>query len=533
MGIGFNLFNRSEKRIPVMASQSPDIVKVDKPQPKSSKEQFEKQLEQGMYLGILESYKVAWYIEKVARDTLQNFFDAAGGTLDGVDFKIEEIKQDGGESKYKIRIEGSSSYDYRKLLHIGGTGKDDNTTVGGFGEGTKIIPLALIRDFKAEDIKFGADNWETQFYLESVPAGSYDEPVRGLYANKKSVSPIAGNYFEATLSNRQEAEAFIKAKELFYHSENLDFKDPTFESDAGGFKFLGSKEKGHLYDAGQRRHFENADTGWDKVEGVNIWSKYKKFGTDRDRGSVSRYEVKDKVVKDIIRSADENALRKILSDMESVWPSGSNWSHEVSYYLLFEAVSRMKELELKMEFDDKYLAASTFMPTAITEALVAEGYVICQYFFEKIGMKTAKERFKEMQTHFRVEPAPEQNRRHDLLYDAVEQIKKIFDANNEGKEIKPKNIWMFSRQDEKNIIQGQYNEDYVWISEEIIEGKFAKALATYLHELDHKFGSDQSAEFSYALTDTLELVIEAITQNPDKFAKLQSEWEKRTPYEKI
>ena len=52
-------------------------------------------------------------------------------------------------------------------------------------------------------------------------------------------------------------------------------------------------------------------------------------------------------------------------------------------------------------------------------------------------------------------------------------------------------------------------------------------MATYLHELDHKYGSDQSAKFSYALTDTLAELIGAMADNPQlaqKFKELSERW---------
>ena len=48
---------------------------------------FEKQVEKGYYLNLLETYAVNWDLEKVSRDSVQNFFDANGQTLDGVDIQ--------------------------------------------------------------------------------------------------------------------------------------------------------------------------------------------------------------------------------------------------------------------------------------------------------------------------------------------------------------------------------------------------------------------------------------------------------------
>ena len=49
-------------------------------------------------------------------------------------------------------------------------------------------------------------------------------------------------------------------------------------------------------------------------------------------------------------------------------------------------------------------------------------------------------------------------------------------------------------------------------------------MAIYLHELDHEHGSDYSAEFSYALTDTLGLAIKNIILQPEIYQKLKKDW---------
>lgn len=528
-GFFSGMFTPRERVTPPVVSSEKAITK-----PEKQGLNLEERLSKGEYRGTLETYKVKWDIEKVARDTLQNFFDANGGTLDSVPIEIQEVGE-GEQKRYTVRIEGSAEYDYRKLLHLGGTSKDEGaTTAGGFGEGTKVLSLVLLRDFGFSDVTFGSSDWKLSFYLDEVPKDEYDKPARGLFtrlAKEKKSRP--GNFISFTTNNKQSAEAFVKARDLFRHSENPDFKEPTYEGpDGSGFKFLGPEGKGHLYDAGQRRHFEDASKGWDAVEGVHIWTKDKRFGSDRDRGSVSRYEVDEKVVKPMVDGMNEQELESVLHAMEEMWPVGSTWGFGISDKVMHRTVEALAAKGKTITFDDKCLASEPFMSQMITDNLRAEGYVICRSYFDTIGMRPAKERFLEMQKHFRVEPEPEQKRRMDLLRDAIQEIKRYLEESGARKEIKPKDIWIFNRKDEKSIFQGQYDEEYVWITNEVIDGEFAKALAIYLHELDHRFGTDQSEEFSYALTDTLELVLDVITDHPESFKKIKSEWRARTAYEK-
>src|SRR3989344_4186908 len=70
------------------------------------------------YLKILDTYGISWSIEKTASDALQNFFDANNKTLDDIDIKIHNEKDD-----YTIKIIGKDEYDFRRLTHLGGTTK--------------------------------------------------------------------------------------------------------------------------------------------------------------------------------------------------------------------------------------------------------------------------------------------------------------------------------------------------------------------------------------------------------------------------
>src|SRR3990170_5298342 len=93
------------------------------PQPARVEEkssEFIERLRRGEYIQPLESYGVKWSLEKVARDVLQNFSDSQGYTLDGVKFDMRKSGE-GDESEWTLRISGDADYDFRPLLHIGGT----------------------------------------------------------------------------------------------------------------------------------------------------------------------------------------------------------------------------------------------------------------------------------------------------------------------------------------------------------------------------------------------------------------------------
>ncbi len=521
-------FGRGESGI----HPQPDDVAA--PQERDS---YEKRLENGEYLGILETYAVSWDMEKAGRDVWQNFFDAAGGTVDGVRYNVSEVEADDDSKTYIVQIEGDAQYDYRKLLHIGGTSKNDDSTAGGFGEGSKILSLVLLRDQGFSDVKFGSGDWSIDFSLQEVPEGVYDQPVKGLTAKLTKSDARPGNYILLTTSDPEKANAIIKSRELFYSSENGDFQNSTIDKHlegggGGGFKFLGHDRyghlnKGHLYDAGQRRHFDKDDK-WETVGGVNIWTWNKVFGKDRDRGVVSSRSLEKDLIEPLIASMSQEEIIHSLREMFSAWEVGKVSFYETASKIMEHGVKKLAAEDVRLQFPDTHLASSAFLPSYISDALKQQGYTICHHFFEAIGMKGAAEKFQEMQEHLKTEPKPEQQKKIDVLQRTVEELQQIFRDGKIAKELVNKDIWLFSRDKEKSIIHGQYNEAYVWLSEELLTEQFPQAIATYLHEIDHQFGTDQSAEFSYALTDTLRDMIAALLSSPEafaKFTKLQQEWD--------
>ncbi|MEA2035879.1 MAG: hypothetical protein U9O94_00115 [Nanoarchaeota archaeon] len=474
---------------------------------------FKRKFKQFKYLGILDKYGVDWSIEKVARDTLQNFFDANDKSLDGVDIDISE---EAGE--YRVRISNHAEYDFRQLMHLGGTTKsNDENATGGFGEGTKILALSLLRDYEFSQVRFGSGNWKLDFLLHDIPKDEYVEKRKGLHAGLIKGNNIDGNFAEFKTENKEYAQAFLDARDLFFHSENEDFQNPSLDiKGIGGFKYLPREEgssdtpKGNFYYIGQRRHFD--EEKWNTVEHVNIWT-YTDFGLkkDRDRGIVTRTEIEEKIIPRILDKAETEDLTRLIYDMKPIW--SNNWSHQIGYYVLEGIAKRLKKQNVKLDFEDKYLATDTILSSIIRDNLEERGYILCSGFFADIGMKKASGRFEEMQEHYRVEASTEEEKKINILYEATTPIKK-----------EKKDIWIFSQEQEDSIFQGQYDERFVWLSQERLQKPFHEAFCAYLHEIDHRQGNDYSAEFSYALTETMGEVIKAITGKPELYQNLERQW---------
>ncbi len=464
------------------------------------------------YLHVLESYAVQWDTEKVARDTWQNFFDANGYSLDNVKSSATR-----GLNGFEVSISGPASYDYRYLLHTGGTSKsEDKKAAGGFGEGAKIAALICLRDLGAKEVVYETEGKRVTFYMDSIQNSHYPTPVKGLFVKVEETKNKQGSSFHTVFPFDTVADKFQEARDLFYHKDNKDFLNPNVNNQAGGFTIHVGKG-GNLYEAGQRRHVHEYDNSlkWNNADDVTVWTWEKSFQPDRDRGDIDKYQIETKAISKIVKGMTLEQIRKTIEENSELWhkskPLGLGRSvlHELN-----RAYRDGKGNPLK--FPDKYVASDIYTPPYIKDALEAAGYIICDYSLGDVGMIKASEKFGKLQEHYRMEPNESESKRIDLLRNAV---KELLDSDV------TEEICLFSQENEKNIIHGQYSTGRIWISQEKIRGDFAGALATFLHERDHKVGTDQSAEFSYALTDTLKKVIETFLRKADVVKPLVQDWD--------
>ena len=493
---------------------------------------FEKQVEKGHYLNLLETYGVSWDLEKVSRDSVQNFFDANGQTLNGVDIQtgVEEKMDATDKTKTKtgrVLIRAPQDYDWRELIHFGGTTKQDSEiSVGGFGEGLKIAAFVLLKDQGAKQVRAASRDWEIDYYFSDVTSESYRKPVKGLHAKKRKRNEQTGNclkiVFEGDDADKK-VKVFENAKELFYSSENPDFQGASFSSKAsGGFKILppdlegiwAENQKDHLYLAGQRTHYDSRDK-WETVEDLNIWTWKKVQPKDRDRGMLTMWELRDNVLPMIVASMSLEDLRKSAYDFKPLWDQFSPPSPGDD--LLEKIVDKLAQTNTILEFEKEYVADDLpWGPLWIKEALVSQGFKLCRPYMKKVGMRGVVEQFKEWQSHNRVEARPEEVKKIELLQKAARALGLPEDELKEA--------WIFSRKDEKSIFSGQYNDMFYWLSREDLTGTFFDSLNTYVHEAAHKKGPHENTEFEYGLERRKQKITQFILEHKNEWDEMENEW---------
>src|SRR3989344_7068413 len=482
--------------------------------------EFIARLHGGMYIGPLETYDVQWKPEKIARDIWQNFFDGNGQKLDGIFPQIEQTDQ----TDFRIRIEGEQEYDFRKLLHFGGTSKHkDAKAAGGFGEGAKVAAFLLLRDCKVEKVAFGSGDWVLEYYLDKLPPEQYDKDIRGLHVRLLKRPHQKGNFVEFVAPSEM-ASSVQDARGLFYYTGHPDFENPTFHNKTGGFRYLGYEGKGVFYEAGQRRNVKEKYR-WDSMGGITLWMHEKiPAAMDRDRGAYSDYEIKQYVLKPLVESMSPGDVAAALKDLEELWPlrleedeSGIHTDSPLdepkeALVLLDSLVNMAEHHKLKIPFGSLDIAVeSDWHLNPAEELLFRRGYRPLRKGFARLGVPLAHYVLAELSKYLRREATREENEMIGILREFVK-------ASGVYKNKQPE-IWLFRKKDEANIIHGQYTPDHIWLSEEVFSNGFVASLVTYMHELTHELGGHDT-EFAYTFGDRVRQAFSYFENSPSELARL-------------
>lgn len=481
---------------------------------------------------ISESYadSVQWNNDKISRDLLQNFFDGHGQTLDGVKFNFVPA----GNGRYKVRIEGKSSYTPDKAVYIGeSTKRNDTKAAGNYGEGLKMSVLKLLRDGGAQEVKIGSDNWKLTYNLAE---GNLSDK-RVLAYNLDKVDKYDGNFVEFETSDLDLLRSLRKTINRFYHSGNTHFKCPDFENSLVGIKNLPKGEKGGIYIAGQRFEF---DGKYDGLDDIVIFLKEKPpvkvLDPSRDRTSLNSSQLEDIaywLAQDSRMTKDDKV--KLLKSLENYWDEKdygkmTPMDNFVNKFLLWSQ-------NVHIKFPEKYVAYSSASDDVVLN-LKMNGYKVCNSYFEALGMPTIKDLYGDARAHDVVIPNDVQKKKILILKEAINKLSSSLKDKHFTADELDTRIYMFDNKGAKDskmysdclaeAITDNGTSKGFWIDKNYLDrAEFKDVLETALHELSHKSGGDESAAFSYKLTDVNRDAIGQLlddAQTRSEFQALASIW---------
>lgn len=507
---------------------------------------FFDRLQRGLYLRRLETAPIPWSKEQVARDLWQNFFDANNYTLDGAVVTKESTDD---PLKLRIKIESQAEFDPRRLLHYGATTKTgDERAVGRFGVGAKDAAFVLLRDYGVDKVTFGTGQWALDFYLDWIPEGEYERPVRGLYV-KALPQPRERKGSFVELEVGQEMGLTIEhAKDFFYHSKNPELQEPSLENDRVWLKVHWGKP-GKVFLNGQFVPYSKKGEWWEpNLDDLTIYTKVEAktaTGTtlqlSQDRDVITRGDLTDVIIPFVVESLDQGQRKQLLGLLKSAWQRKNEWGHRGAVDLLREDILLLAGggYKLSEQFDISNLVAATG-DTQIESLLEDLGFKVCHWFFTEVGVKSARKFYKDLVAVQELEPSPEEQKRIEILRQFTQRMLEATESDYErlvralgvtldysekgvlAKPLDAKPIKLFTG---KNRLEGKHLGDFEWVNRAIIQGDFNLAKEVYLHELCHQYGEDGAPTFSYALSDILKRNDDYRDQFPEEYEKFRQEWE--------
>lgn len=472
--------------------------------------------------------KLQWSNFKIARDLLQNYYDGHGHTLEGVNIEVNKT----ADGKYKIKISGESSWDYSHLDQMGSSTKHDPLDAGGYGEGTRAVAVSLLSKADITNVKYASGDWAMTY-------GRSSDDLKSAYMTQtlsKNSEKVKGSTVEFETENADIAHKLLEAKDYFNHPHNPDFKNLDFENEFFGFKLKDDGAKGNIY---LIQRYETDGESNNGLRGATIVFKTQpnhptlveksggeqfELGTGVDRAQIPSYDV-NRILSRYIKTMTDEELTQTISSMEKFWgESGTEKDRLNDMYVPFVREAHRRGLGIDFK-DAHYVYLDKPSPSSYDMAKNL-GYKIANKSMKYVGMQSFNAKDESKLPH---QPTEEQSKEIRLLEEGVRILQECTDLStkdllNSDEVNKP--TYMFSEGDHgtgaEAIIEGGEYQGHWMRDSHLLLQNYVGNLATFLHEISHKSGGDESEVFSRQLTKLQSHITNAIMHNPNALKKIQT-----------
>ena len=472
---------------------------------------------------VTTAWGVSWDEGLIARDLMQNFFDANRDQLDQI------VVQEHGAD---VVISAPASFQLERLFYLGSEkGEDD---VGHYGEGFKVAAACLLRDHAVTPIALSGRDVAVLRISDRTVADTQMCPIE--YDFYQSDREVSGTVLVLPGCSRKLIEALKQGLTHFFYDRNPLLGAKLWSSGQGDFCIYESTSKcGHIF-------YRKLKRG--EIEGIPlilvINKQYqgieRKISKDRDRNAFgdevmklfyshfARYGLKydastaQRIIIEAAKSCWEKGhplLGEIAGAMNSAWPAASGKAVFADKY--FARGGRSAEIGIQSKID------------RLEREWQEQGRYCLPGYFRKFGVVHAEDEIRRMW-----EKATEESKKNNQRQPTSAEQKAILLLSAVLKDLAPEVIaavrngstsYTVARTD---VVLGQlksgrtYYSREVFLSESVFVSDFPAALAIFLHEHAHIYGYDGSRGFTDALTGLLETVVR---QRGD-LDQFESGWEK-------
>jgi hypothetical protein len=459
---------------------------------------------------VTTAWGVDWDERLIARDLMQNFFDANRGRLAEVSVAVD------GST---VRVTAPAAFNLDHLFYLGSEKTEDD--VGKYGEGFKVAATCLLRDHGVTPVAAsGRSVLVLRVAAKAVDGTTNLYPVE--YDFYETERQVPGAVLLLHGCKPKLIQAMREGLTHFFHEANPLLGAGRWSDYTGDFAVYDSTDgRGHVF-------YRKLKRG--EVEGIPlvlvINKKYesieKKIRKDRDRNAFggalmeqffnlfARYAVKDAAA----------AQRVIVEAARPLWPRGHPLLSQIASADSWRHGWPAKDAAAV--FGDTYFARSSarddsqlrLQVEALERRWAAEGRLALPEYFRRFGVVHAVTQLEEVSAR-----AKEESRRNNQRppspaeASALEVLKRITRA------LAPAVMAVFDSKKTSYTVAAteavlgelrrsrHHNSCEVFLAAEVFVADFARALATFLHEHVHIFGYDGSRGFTDALTSLLETVV--------------------------
>lgn len=480
-------------------------------------------------LNLVYDYPVRWSGFKTLRDFVQNFYDAVGWEkwASSFDYTIEN-------NELTLRT-NNVGFSYDWLLHIGASTKRTGNFAGYFGEGFKIASLCALRDHRW-NVSMESRNWKLRVCTSQI---TVDNVSLCSLAYEIEKSPTESSATVLKLSPFNDTELIKSVLLSFYYPENPLFETCLWQSPIGAV-FTRSRMP-------KPQHFPQTydDTG----PGI-VYAGFQAMGSfrepivcclhsyrndDRDRGTFFRLQVVA-LIEQLVVHLPPQASAQVLERFRSRWyerprkkydfdcyskiirtlvantsrsaATAAAWRSSYPDLLVARAIRRSEIASVNRRRQaNEWLRQSTKRYRLVQEAFSMLGYQSLEDACQQDGGFSIVRPPNEIESQ---QIAKLEKITRSILHDLPFELPPCKIIISETATWRGMAVCVPVTPPTLNYrgISIRFSLPYVAMQSSLLtSSKPNVALGTYLHELAHVFGADQSARFSRGLSEFLDAVL--------------------------
>jgi hypothetical protein len=460
---------------------------------------------------VTTAWGVNWSETLIARDVMQNFYDANRSRID--DIRVEAVGPD-------VTVSAPTGYNLERLFYLGSEkGSED---IGHYGEGFKVAATCLLRDHRVTPIAFSGTQALCLRIAEAPVTGTQLFPL--VYDFFELDEPVEGTRLVLPNCTPKLVKALHEGLNHFFYPQNALMGERLWASADGEFLIYRSwRAGGHVF----YRNLLRGDIPHIPLILV-IHKEFKliedKVRNDRDRNAFGD-KLMDTFYKIFARSGTKGAreaVRILVQAGQPCWEQGHPLLSAVAESYGTQVSTLLDSATALALFGDHYFARSHVHHDPARQLRCSqmeadwerEGRIGLPGYFAKFGAISADRRCSELDAKA-LKESHQSNSRPPTVAEAA-SLRLIHDVLSQ---LAPHIAHVFARQratytvTRTDVVLGElkrarkYRSLEVFLAEQVFATDFAEALAVYLHEHAHIFGHDGDRGFTDALTELLEAVV--------------------------